>query len=99
MTSYAGYLHNKSLEDIRLTIEELAETSPEDVPEESKFVLEINFGDLTKSHIENHQYWIVALQAAIQRACDPQRQAAESGALDTESTANFPAVPSLASLR
>jgi hypothetical protein len=30
-----GYLHNKSLEYIRITIEELAETSPEDIPEES----------------------------------------------------------------
>jgi len=60
-----GYLHNKSHEDIRITIEELAETSPEDIPEESKFLLEINFGNLTKSHIENQQYWIIALQAAI----------------------------------
>jgi hypothetical protein len=60
-----GYLHNKSLKDIRLTIEDLAETSPEDIPEESKFLLEINFGNITKSHIENQQYWIIALQAAI----------------------------------
>jgi hypothetical protein len=49
-----GYLHNR-----------LAETSPEDIPEESKFLLEINFGDLTKSHIENQQYWIIVLQVAI----------------------------------
>jgi hypothetical protein len=60
-----GYLHNKSLEDIRLAIEELAETYPEDIPKESKFLLEINFGNLTKSHIEHQQYWIIALQAAI----------------------------------
>jgi len=60
-----GYLHNKSLEDIKQTIEELAETPPEDIPKGSKFLLEINFGDLTKSHIENQQYWIIALQAAI----------------------------------
>ena len=45
--------------------EGLAETPPEDIPEGSKFLLEINFGDLTKSHIENQQYWIIALQAAI----------------------------------
>ena len=60
-----GYLHNKSLEDVKQTIAELAETPPEDVPEESKFLLEINFGDLTKSHIEHQQYWIIAIQAAI----------------------------------
>ena len=49
-----GYLHKKNLEDIRLTIEELANTAPEEVPEESKFLLEINFEDLTKSHIESN---------------------------------------------
>jgi hypothetical protein len=60
-----GYLHNKSLEAIRVAIDELAETPPEDVPEESRFLLEINFGNLNKSHIESQQYWIVAIQAAI----------------------------------
>jgi hypothetical protein len=42
------YLHKKKLEDIRLTIEELADTAPEEVPGESKFLLEINFGNLIK---------------------------------------------------
>jgi hypothetical protein len=60
-----GYLHKEKIEDIRLTIEELAETPPEEIPKESKFLLEINFGKLTKSHIKNQQYWIIALQAAI----------------------------------
>jgi hypothetical protein len=60
-----GYLHKKKLEDIHLTIKELADTPPEEVPEESKFLLEISFGDLTKSHIKNQQYWIIALEAAI----------------------------------
>jgi hypothetical protein len=70
-----GYLHNTTLEGIRLTIEELAETSPDDIPEESKFLLEINFGKLTKSHIENQQYWIIALQVAIAAG----RQSAAAG--------------------
>jgi hypothetical protein len=38
-----GYLHKKKIKDIRLTIEELAETPPEEIPKESKFLLEINF--------------------------------------------------------
>ncbi len=41
------------------------DTAPEEVPEESKFLLEINFGNLTKSHIKNQQYWVIAIQAAI----------------------------------
>ncbi len=59
------YLHKKNLEDIRLTIKELADTASEEVPEESKFLLEVNFGDLTKSHIKNQQYWVIAIQAMI----------------------------------
>jgi hypothetical protein len=60
-----GYLHNKTLEDIHVTIKQLAETSPDNIPEGSRFLLEKNFGDLTRSHIENQQYWIIVLQAAI----------------------------------
>jgi hypothetical protein len=60
-----GYLHKKKLEDIQLTIEELADTAPEEVPKESKFLLEINCGNLTKSHIDNQHHWVIALQAAI----------------------------------
>jgi hypothetical protein len=71
-----GYLHKKKIEDIRLTIEELAETPPEEIPEESKFLLEINFGERTTSHIKNQQYWIIALQAAITAG---QRSAAAGG--------------------
>ena len=49
---------------------------PEEVPEESKFLLEINFGDLTKSHIKNQQYWVIAIQAVITAG---QRKAAAGG--------------------
>jgi hypothetical protein len=34
-----GYLHNKSLEDIKQTIEELAETPPEDIPKGSNLFI------------------------------------------------------------
>ena len=53
------------LEDIQITIKQLAEMSWEDIPEECRFLFEINFGNLTRSHIENQQYWIIALQVAI----------------------------------
>ena len=60
-----GYLHNKSLKAVRVDIDKLAETPPEEVPADSRFLLEINFGDINRSHIEHQQYWIVAIQAAI----------------------------------
>ena len=71
-----GYLHKKKLEDIRLTIKELADTAPEEVPKESKFLLKINFGNLTKSHIDNQHYWVIAIQSAITAG---QQTAAASG--------------------
>jgi hypothetical protein len=49
---------------------------PEEVPKESKFLLEINFGDLTKSYIKNQQYWVIAIQAVITAG---QRKAAAGG--------------------
>jgi hypothetical protein len=71
-----GYLHKKKIKDIKLAIEELEETPPEETPKKSKFFLEINFGKLTKSHIKNQQYWIIALQAVITAG---QRSAAAGG--------------------
>jgi hypothetical protein len=70
-----GYLHKKKVEDIHLTIKELTDTLPEEVPVESNFLLEINFGKLAKSHIKNQQHWIIAIQAAITVG----RQTAEAG--------------------
>ena len=60
-----GCLQKKNLENIRLTIEDLTDTTPEEKPEESKFLFEINLGNFTKSHIQNQQYWVIDIQAAI----------------------------------
>jgi hypothetical protein len=48
-----------------LELESLARTAPEDVPAESQFLLEINFSNLTKSHIQSQKYWILAVNAAL----------------------------------
>ena len=43
---------------------QLAELEPEDVPPESRFLLEMNMGDLTKLHLKTQAYWIKAVTAA-----------------------------------
>jgi hypothetical protein len=60
-----GYLHKKKVEEIALELESLAGLAPEDVPAESRFLLEINFIDLNKSNVEAQQYWILAINAAL----------------------------------
>ena len=59
-----GYLHTKSAEKIMWEIESLSSLAPEDVPEASRFLLEINFTELSKFHIETQKYWTLAMTAA-----------------------------------
>ena len=45
-------------------IESLMDTRPEDVPSESRFLLEFDYDKLQQSHLENQQYWVLAIKAA-----------------------------------
>ena len=47
-----GYLHKNNTEQIAEKIHLLAELEPEDVPVKSRFLLEMNLGDLTKLHLK-----------------------------------------------
>ena len=60
-----GYLRNKKAKEILHIINEFSEVAPEEIPAESRFLLEINFTELTKSHLENQTYWVLAMDAAI----------------------------------
>jgi hypothetical protein len=46
-------------------IEALSDLAPEDVPEASRFLLKINFTELSKCHIETQKYWTLAVNAAL----------------------------------
>jgi hypothetical protein len=46
-------------------IEVLSDLAPEDVPEASRFLLKINFTELSKCHIETKKYWTLAVNAAL----------------------------------
>ena len=60
-----GYLHKKSTEELLEEIYRLAELDPDNVPTESRFLLEVNMGELTNLHIDNQAYWITAVTAAM----------------------------------
>jgi hypothetical protein len=47
-----GYLHHKRAEELTKEMESLADLAPEDAPETSRFLLEINFTELFELHIE-----------------------------------------------
>ena len=60
-----GYLHHKRADELTKEMEVLADLSPEDVPEASRFLLEINFTELSQLHVETQKYWILAVNAAL----------------------------------
>jgi hypothetical protein len=60
-----GYLRNKWADEILHLINDLLEVSPEEIPENSRFLLEINFSDLKKAHLETQTYWTLAMDAAV----------------------------------
>ncbi len=64
-TKQQGYLCNKKAKEILQIINEILEVTPEEIPEDSRFLLEINFTELTKSHLETQTYWTLAMDAAI----------------------------------
>ncbi len=45
-------------------IETLSNLAPKDVPKASRFLLEINFTNLSRFHIETKKYWTLAVNAA-----------------------------------
>ena len=60
-----GFLCNKKADKILQLINKIAEVAPEDVPKDSRFLLKINFSELTKAHLETQTYWTLVVDAAI----------------------------------
>ncbi len=71
-----GYLWNKQPESLLQTITELSDLGPEEVPNNSRFLLEFNFIELTKAHLETQQYWTLAVNAALTARQDKHQQSA-----------------------
>ncbi len=71
-----GYLQNKQLERLLQTIAELSNLSPEEVPNNSRFVLGFKFTELTKAHLEMQRYWTLAVNVALTTRQDKQQQGA-----------------------
>ena len=60
-----GYLRRQDIKEMMVKIENLLETRPDEVPTESKFLLEFDHGKLARSNIHDQTYWVVAMEAAI----------------------------------
>ena len=46
-------------------IEVILDTRPDDILEDSKFLLEFDHGKLCRSNIHDKAYWVVSMEAAL----------------------------------
>ena len=59
-----GYLRLKERKSVLQEIERLVECDPDEIPQESKFLLEMDFQTLYNSSFEKQSYWVRAMKAA-----------------------------------
>lgn len=62
--SNSGYLQLKDRLTLITKIADLSSTSPEDLPEESRFLLEIDTNRLAGGDVDDQDYWVHAMEAA-----------------------------------
>ena len=60
-----GYLALQSKCQVLQKIAELADVGPEAIPEESRFLLEVDFQKLILDRSDRQKYWVAAMKAAI----------------------------------
>jgi hypothetical protein len=85
-----GYLHKKKSEEILKEVEALLDLAQEDVPEESSFLLEINYTNLAIFHTETQKYWTLAVWAAIHAKTLEQAQGARSKQIRQKNNSKIP---------
>jgi hypothetical protein len=60
-----GSVRKTEQRDLLLEIDRLIHTPPGDVPEESKFLLEVDFARLRRGELTSQHYWVHAVRAAV----------------------------------
>ena len=59
-----GYLRLQDRQQVLGEIDRLADEDPANIPQESRFLLEVDFSSLRRSSFERHSYWVMAMKAA-----------------------------------
>ena len=59
-----GYLRLQERRQVLEEMDRLAEADPANIPQESLFLLEVDFSSLLRSSFERQSYWVMAMKAA-----------------------------------
>jgi hypothetical protein len=65
MLGNQGLAMERHVSKIMRQLNVLLVLAPEDVPEASRFLLKINFSELSTSNLETQKYWTLAVDAAL----------------------------------
>ena len=60
-----GSIRRAERRELLMEIDRLIHVRPEEVPEESKFLLEVDFARLRKGELTSQNYWVHAIKAAM----------------------------------
>jgi hypothetical protein len=60
-----GHIWKAERRQLLLEIDRLMHLSPDDLPEESKFLLEVDFARLRGGELTSQHYWVHAVKAAV----------------------------------
>ena len=75
-----GHLATARREEILVEIDRLASLDPADVPESSRYLLEIDFSTVGDMTLERQSYWMLAMRAAAERRRGAEGAAARRAA-------------------
>jgi hypothetical protein len=59
-----GYLQLQKRKDLLRELDKLIDTPPDEIPEGSQYLLELDYSELYNSSFENQSYWVLAMKAA-----------------------------------
>ncbi len=79
-TCTKGYLRKRDEAAIQQEVSNLLEKSPQSIPRESRYLLEIQYQPTTSPTLEHSSYWVLALRAAKQAVHSEQSRCTTQGA-------------------
>jgi hypothetical protein len=59
-----GYLCLQHCKDLLRELDKLIDTPSDDIPEESRYLLELDYSELYNAPLERQSYWVLAMKAA-----------------------------------
>ena len=85
----SGYLRQSDQADVLAEIATLSNKRPEEIPEESWFLLEVEMVNLDSSSLAQQKYWIAAMKVALSAGCrcsNPHRRSWDYNNVQTQPT-------------